>query len=139
MPNHTLSQTHRKLIAGLLLVLALWDLALWIVTFFAPELWFRTVHGTALVDPQGLLRRTGAIWLAFAIFQFVAFLRWRRAPWWLVFVGGMRLSELVADWTYLAFAQDVTTVGRLSLLATPLLNIAISVVLIRAYLRVRRA
>ena len=132
----SLSQKQRTLVTILLLVLAVWDLVLWAVAFFAPETWFDNVHGADYVDPQGLLRRTGATWLAFAIFQFVAFLRWKRAPFWLVFVAGMRLSELVADWVYAGSAQDLTTVGLVSLLATPVFNVVISVLLMRAYFAV---
>ncbi|MGH7540670.1 MAG: hypothetical protein ACRELC_06710 [Gemmatimonadota bacterium] len=133
----TLTAKRRTVITVLLLLLALWDFALWIVTFFYPELWMDSVHGQPMADPMGLLPRTGAMWLAFAIFQFVAFLRWKRAPFWLCFVAGMRLSELLADWTYLGFAESLTTTGRVSLLVTPLMNIAISVLFLWAYFRAR--
>lgn len=129
----SLTRKQRTLITVLLLVLAVWDLALWAVAFFAPDTWYGNVHGVDYLDPQGLLRRTGATWLAFAIFQFVAFLRWKNAPLWLVFVAGMRLSELVADWVYAASARDLTTVGLVSLLVTPVFNVVISVILLRAY------
>jgi len=132
-----LESRHRTLITLLLLVLAVWDFALWAVTFIAPELWMDQVHGRTMADPMGLLRRTGAMWLAFAIFQFLAFLNWRRAPFWLCLVAGMRLSELLADWTYLGFAESLTTTGRISLAVTPVANIAISGLFLWAYFRAR--
>lgn len=133
----TLDGRHRTLISILLLVLALWDFVLWAVAFFYPDLWTGQVHGQTMDDPMGLLPRTGAIWLAFAIFQLVAFLQWRRAPFWLCLVAGMRLSELLADWTYLGFAEMLTTTGRVSLALTPVANLAISGFLLWGYFRVR--
>lgn len=133
----TLDHRHRTFISILLLVLAAWDFALWVVAFFHPDLWMGQVHGQTMADPMGLLPRTGAIWLAFAIFQFVAFLQWRRAPFWLCLVAGMRLSELLADWTYLGFAEVLTGTGRISLALTPLANLAISGFLLWAYFRAR--
>jgi len=133
----TLDRGHRTLISALLVVLAVWDFALWVVAFFYPDLWMGQVHGQTMDDPMGLLPRTGAMWLAFAIFQFVAFLQWRRAPFWLCLVAGMRLSELLADWTYLAFAEVLTTTGRISLALTPVANIAISGFFLWAYFRLR--
>lgn len=132
-----LDSRHRTFITILLLVLALWDFALWAIAFFHPDLWMERVHGQTMADPMGLLPRTGAIWLAFAIFQFVAFLQWRRAPFWLCLVAGMRLSELLADWTYLGFAEMLTRTGRISLALTPLANLAISGFLLWAYFRAR--
>lgn len=134
----TLDSRHRTFISILLLVLALWDFALWAIAFFHPDLWMAQVHGQTMADPMGLLPRTGAIWLAFAIFQFVAFLQWRRAPFWLCLVAGMRLSELLADWTVLGFAEALTTTGRISLAVTPVANLAISGFFLWAYFRVRR-
>lgn len=133
----TLDDRHRRLISTLLLVLSLWDLVLWVVAFFYPDLWMGQVHGRTMEDPMGLLPRTGAIWLAFAIFQFVGFLQWRRAPFWLCLVAGMRLSELLADWSYLGFAERLTTTGRVSLAVTPVANLAISGLLLWAYFRAR--
>lgn len=133
----TLYDRQRTLISAMLLVLAVWDLALWAVVFFYPDLWMGRVHGRTMDDPMGLLPRTGAIWLTFAILQFVAFLRWRRAPFWLCLVAGTRLSELFADWTYLGFAETLTTMGRISLAVTPVANLAISVWLLWAYFRAR--
>lgn len=133
----TLDRGHRTIISILLLVLAVWDFALWFVAFFHPDLWMEQVHGRTLADPMGLLPRTGAMWLAFAIFQFVAFLQWRRARFWLCLVAGMRLSELLADWAYLGFAETLTTAGGVSLALTPVANIAVSGFFLWAYFRAR--
>ena len=59
-------------ISGLLIVWTVWDLTLAIIAGFFPDVWFRFIHGVQPVDPQGLLRRTAAIWLAFSLFHFVA-------------------------------------------------------------------
>ncbi|MBI4953303.1 MAG: hypothetical protein HY908_14825 [Myxococcales bacterium] len=91
----------------LALLLAL-DVGLTAWGFFFPELWFRLFHGAAYEDPQGLLRRCAANWLAFAILQALALVRWERAPGWLLAVAGMRLGDALTDLTCLAFAASVT-------------------------------
>ncbi len=104
----------------LLVVFGAWDILLAIATLVTPGLWFRLFHGSAYVDPQALLSRTGAVWLAFGLFQLYTWRVWEKQPYWLAVVGGMRLSELFADWTYLFRAGDVTPFGaRALLLATP--------------------
>ena len=103
-----------------LLVFGAWDVLLAFATIVTPGLWFRLFHGSAYVDPQALLSRTGAVWLAFGLFQLYSWRVWQKQPYWLAIVGGMRLSELFADWTYLFRAGEVTPFGaRALLLATP--------------------
>ncbi|GIV60543.1 hypothetical protein GQ464_007745 [Rhodocaloribacter litoris] len=113
------------------------DLVYAVTCFFFPEVWFQTLHGADYVDPQGLLRRTGALWAAFALFQLVAALRWSSAPYWLAVVAGMRLSELFADWTYLYFAGSVTGLGRLGLLLSTPFNLLVCLYLLGSYLKLR--
>ena len=94
----------RAVLAGLVAldtVLAAWG-------FFAPALWFRFFHGADAVDPQGLLRRCAANWLAFAILQVVALVRWRRERGWLAAVAGMRLGDALTDVTCLVFCATAT-------------------------------
>ena len=107
-----------RLIDILLIALIVFDLAVAVGAFLFPQLWYRILHDAEYVDPQGLLRRTGAIWAAFTVLQVLALPRWRTAPYWLALVCGIRLSEMFADWTYLAFADHVTPFGTAALIVT---------------------
>lgn len=121
-----------------LLFFALWDAALAVVCLGFPETWFEWLHGAQYVDPQALLQRTGAVWAAFSLFHWIALFKWRRRPFWLVVVGGMRLAEIFADWTYLFMASDFTAAGRVAmLLATPS-NIIFSWYFIDMFLGIER-
>jgi hypothetical protein len=82
-------------------VLATWG-------FCFPTVWFRFFHDAPYVDPQGLLRRCAANWLAFAIVQAIALVRWQRDPRWLAAVAGMRLGDALTDVTCLTFASSTT-------------------------------
>ncbi len=48
-----------------LIFLVILDVVLSITCLFFPETWFNKMHGEPYIDPQGLLRRTGAVWAAF--------------------------------------------------------------------------
>ena len=125
----------RKLTSALLLAFAAWDLVLAAVALLLPDLWFRLFHGVPRVDPQALLARTGALWLAFALFHFIAWRRWSRAPYWLVLVGGMRLGEIFADPAYALLASDVTTAGRIGLIGAAVVNLVVALFFVRGFLR----
>ncbi len=133
-----MSDRHRMLIAVFLAAFAVWDLVLGIGAAVLPGIWFDLFHGVEYVDPEALLRRTGAVWVAFALFHGVAFFRWKERPYWLVIVGGMRLSEVFADWTYLFMAQDMTINGRIALLMATPSNIFFSWFFINGFLRITR-
>lgn len=121
-----------------LLGLVILDLIYAALCFFFPDFWFRFIHGASYVDPQGLLRRTGAIWATFALVQLITLIRWRKESYWIAIITGVRMSEIFADWTYLAFAQDLTTFGRIALfLATPA-NLLVSWFFLRTYLSQER-
>jgi hypothetical protein len=124
----------RTLTSALLLAFAVWDLVLAAGALAFPDLWFRLFHGVPRVDPQALLARTGALWVAFALFHLIAWRKWRSAPYWLVVVGGMRLGEIFADPTYALLAADITTMGRISLLSAGAVNLIVAVFFIRGYL-----
>jgi hypothetical protein len=124
--------TERKIDATLAALLAL-DVTLTVVAFFFPGLWFALFHGVPYADPEGFLRRCGANWAGFALFQAIALRRWRRAPWWLAVAAGLRLSDIFTDWTYLAFAHDLTWFGRISLAATSPMNLVVGLYLLRCY------
>ncbi|MGZ3696559.1 MAG: hypothetical protein ACXWP5_00575 [Bdellovibrionota bacterium] len=101
--------------------------------FGFPQLWFKVFHGAPYVDPQGLLRRSAGSWAAFALFQTLAALRWKREPHWLVLVAGMRLGEIFTDWAYLGFAANITWFGAASLLAVVPSNAYLGWWLLRCY------
>ncbi|MDD5657439.1 MAG: hypothetical protein PHF00_09330 [Elusimicrobia bacterium] len=111
-------------------------LALW--AFFAPRYWFHVFHGMAYFDPGGFLRRCGANWAAFALFQAIAWARWRSNPSWLAVVAGIRLSDIFTDWTYLAFCSRITVFGAISLAAVSPMNMILGWRLLRAHERRRR-
>jgi hypothetical protein len=126
----------KKLITPILVILILLDVVYVAIIFPHPEFWFKTLHGAPYVDPQGLLFRTGAVWASFALFQFIALIKWRKAPYWLMLVAGIRLTEVFADWVHLYYAQNMTSLGRMSLLAAPIVNGLTGWFFFRAYLKV---
>ena len=134
-----MSQRRRTLTSALLLFFAVWDAILAAATLLFPEQWFEIFHDADHVDPQALLARTGAIWAAFALFHLLAFFLWRRRPYWLVIVGGMRLGEIFADVTYLLLADSVTTTGRIALLLAAPSNVIFALFFIRGFLLDPRA
>jgi hypothetical protein len=114
--------------------LALFDLALVVWAFALPDLWFRVFHGVPRVDPQGLLFRMGANWGAFFVVELIATLRWRRERWWLVVVGGVRLSDIFTDATYVVACSDTTWFAWATLPLMSVLNLAMGIWLVRAWL-----
>ena len=119
------SAARGRLVDVILIALVVFDLLVAVGALLLPQLWYRILHGAAYVDPQGLLRRAGAIWVAFSVVQIVALPRWRTAAHWLLLVTGIRLSELFADWTYLGFAESMTPFGTVALLVTLPANLLI--------------
>ena len=129
----------RKFTYVLLAFLVVLDIVLSTVAICYPDYWFQTFHGAPYVDPQGLLRRTGACWVAFTLLQFIALIRWEKEPWWLVLIAGVRLTELFTDWTYIYFAQSLTTRGWLGLFIAPPGNLAFGLYLMWVYLKMMKA
>lgn len=128
----------RNFIYVVLAFLVILDLVLCITATFYPDTWFMTFHGVPYdnLDVEGLIRRTGALWIAFTLLQFLALIRWRKEPWWLVLIAGVRLTELFSDWTYLYVAHSMTTIGRIGLFIAPPGNLAFGIFLIWAYKKV---
>ena len=133
-----MTQKFRKFIYILLAFLVILDIILSITAIFFPTTWFMLMHGTAYVDPQGLLARTGALWAAFVLVQFIALIKWEKYPWLLILVSGMRLTEIFSDWVYLHATQNITMFGRLGLLIAPLSNLAFGLVLVWFYLKMTK-
>lgn len=128
----------RKFTYVLLAFLVVLDIVLSTVAICYPDYWFQTFHGAPYVDPQGLLRRTGAVWVAFTLLQLIALFRWEKEPWWLVLIAGVRLTELFSDWTYIYFAQSLTTRGWIGLFIAPPGNLAFGLYLVWVYLKIRK-
>jgi hypothetical protein len=121
----------------LLVGLVILDIVLSVTALLFPSLWFRLFHDAAYVDPQGLLRRTGAVWVAFTLLQLLALVRWTKQPHWLVLIAGVRLTELFSDWSYLLFCSSITLTGRLGLLVAPPANLLFAWLLMRAWKRLQ--
>jgi len=126
----------RKFTYVLLAFLVVLDIVLSVTAIFFPETWFRVFHNAEYIDPQGLLKRTGALWVAFTLLQFVALIRWEKEPWWLVLIAGVRLTELFSDWTYIYVAQSLTPWGKFGLFIAPPGNLAFGIYLVWVYLKV---
>lgn len=132
--------TGLKIRTNLLLTgLVLLDIVLSGTCLFFPETWFRWFHSAPYVDPQALLRRTGAVWAAFTLLQLIALLRWQRFPHWLVLVAGVRLTEIFSDWTYLLLCSNITWFGRTALFVSPPANLMFGFILLRTWARVTKA
>ena len=119
----------------LLLGLVILDVILSSLCLFFPQTWFHIFHNAPYIDPQALLRRTGAVWAAFTLFQLVALIRWQNQPYWLVLVAGIRLTEVFSDWVYLALCGSITWFGRIALFISPLGNVAFAWILITMWKR----
>jgi hypothetical protein len=130
-----ISSTLRNLIDAVLAFLVVLDLVLSVTCLLFPDTWFMTFHGVAYNsrDSMGLLKRTGAVWVAFTLLQLIAMFKWRREPWWLVLIAGVRLTELFSDWTYIYVAESVTTIGKVGLFIAPPGNLVLGWFLIWAY------
>jgi hypothetical protein len=123
----------RRTVKVVLIVLILLDILFPLVIFTSPGTWTRLLHDLPGDDPLGLLHRLGAGWAAFALWMTVAYFRWERDPGWLMVVAGIRWSEIFADWVYVAYAQQVTDFGRVSLLIASPVNLIAGWFFYRAY------
>ena len=122
-------------INAILLFLILLDLALSSVCLVRPGLWVQLIHGVPFEDTFGMVRRLGAVWAAFFLFQLIALFRWPRQNFWLVLVTGVRWTEVFSDWVYLGFAQYLTWFGKAGLFIAPPVNLLAGGYLLWAYLK----
>jgi hypothetical protein len=130
--NTGLKTRANLLLAGLVLL----DIVLSGTCLFFPDTWFRWFHNAPYIDPQALLRRTGAVWASFTLLQLIALMRWQRYPHWLVLIAGVRLTEIFSDWTYLLLCSNITWFGRLALFVSPPANLLFGLMLLRTWARV---
>ncbi|HEV2828486.1 MAG TPA: hypothetical protein VGW76_12885 [Pyrinomonadaceae bacterium] len=130
----------RNFIYVLLVFLVILDVVLSTTCLLFPDKWFMTFHGVPYdnLDVEGLLKRTGAVWVAFTLLQLIALFRWRKAPWWLVLIAGVRLTELFSDWVYIYVAHSMTTLGTIGLFISPPGNLAFGIFLIWAYKKIMK-
>ena len=124
----------RTLILIYLWIAFLEDTGLFLMAWFAPDLWFRLFHETAPLGLDvALLRRSAGQWLAFALAQGIALWKWKVDPIWLVVVAGVRFSDLFTDISYILAVPSLTTFGWMCLLPPPLLNLVGVIIMIRGY------
>ena len=133
-----ISKRLRTWIYIMLVFVVIKDIVLSTTCLFFPQKWFSIFHGATYVDPQGLLQRTGAVWVAFTLLQMIAIFKWEKQPWWLVLIAGVRLTELFSDWTYIYASQSITTFGWLGLGAAPPFNLCLGWFLVRSYRKIMR-
>jgi hypothetical protein len=128
-----------------LIIFYLWvalveDTLLFLLSWLAPDLWFRVFHGVA---PAGLeiafLRRSAGQWAAFALAQAITLWRWRKEPVWLAVAAGVRFSDLFTDISYVVAVPSLTRLGWIFLLPPPLLNLVGVVIMLRGYKQARRS
>lgn len=116
------------------------DTILFVMTWIAPDIWFRVLHAAA---PAGLetafLRRTGGQWAAFALAQAITLWRWRKDPVWLAVTAGVRFSDLFTDLLYVLDVPFLTGRGWALLLPPPVLNLVGVVIMLLGYKQARGA
>jgi hypothetical protein len=118
-----------RLVLGSLIAL---DLVLTLWGFFLPRLWYSFFHGADYLDPEGLLRRCAANWLAFFVLQTIALFKWQKDRSWLAVVAGCRLGDALTDVTCLAFASHTTIFAWIAFPVAGIGNLICGVFLLRA-------
>lgn len=107
-------------------VLFLFDLALGGVAAAWPELYLRVIHPELDVSEVDLIRRTGTLWLAFAV---VALRAATVAPagrgHWFLVLAVVRLLDVPADLVYAATMTGATTFSRLLVLSAVPVNLGL--------------
>jgi hypothetical protein len=128
----------------ILILIYLWgalaeDSVLFVMSWLAPELWFRLFHQVSpTVIEIAFLRRSGGQWAAFALAQAITLWRWRRQPVWLAVTAGVRFSDLFTDISYLMTVPFITTLGWCLLTPPALLNLVGIVIMFRGYEQTRK-
>jgi len=119
----------------LLLSLVLLDIVLSSTGYLLPGVWFKIFHGVSYIDPQGFLQRCAGNWAMFTVLQTIALYKWEKNLIWLGVVAGVRLSDMLTDWSYLWFCSDITWFGRLALFNAGPFNLLCGLYLYYAYKR----
>jgi len=130
-----MSTKQNKTIHALLTILVIFDLFLVVWVIFFPDWWFWAFHGSTDASPDALLflRRCGANWAAFLLFQFIAWRKWKEEKTWLAVVAGIRLSDIFTDPTVALLATKKTWFLYATLPAMGFINLCLGVYFFRAY------
>lgn len=129
----------------ILILIFLWlatleDTFLFLMAWFAPDLWFRVFHASV---PAGLevafLRRSAGQWAAFALAQAITLWRWQKQPVWLPITAGIRFSDLFTDISYILAVPSLTPIGWMLLLPPPILNLIGVIILLRGYNQIQNS
>jgi len=114
------------------------DTLLFVMSWFAPDFWFRLFHATTPASFDiAWLRRSAGQWAAFALAQAITLWRWRKEPVWLAVMAGVRFSDLFTDLSYILAVPALTRLGWILLLPPPVLNLAGVVIMLRGYYQMR--
>jgi hypothetical protein len=113
------------LIDTLLAALMVFDVLIVVWAFGLPDLWFTLFHTDPAPSSEAfvLLRRCGANWAAFALFQGIAWWHWKSQPVWLAVIAGVRLSDIFTDPVYALMAGDGTWLATLGLPVMGVMNL----------------
>ena len=129
----------------ILILIFLWaatleDTFLFLMAWFAPDLWFKVFHASV---PAGLevafLRRSAGQWAAFALAQAITLWRWQKQPVWLPITAGIRFSDLFTDISYILAVPSLTPIGWMLLLPPPILNLIGVIILLRGYSQIQNS
>jgi hypothetical protein len=129
----------------ILILIFLWaatleDTFLFLMAWFAPNLWFKVFHSSV---PAGLevafLRRSAGQWAAFALAQAITLWRWQKQPVWLPITAGIRFSDLFTDISYILAVPSLTPIGWMLLLPPPILNLIGVIILLRGYSQIQNS
>ena len=129
----------------ILILIFLWaatleDTFLFLMAWFAPDLWFKVFHASL---PAGLevafLRRSAGQWAAFALAQAITLWRWQKQPVWLPITAGIRFSDLFTDISYILAVPSLTPIGWMLLLPPPILNLIGVIILLRGYSQIQNS
>src|SRR4051812_16069585 len=124
----------RTLIVMYLSLATVEDTVLFVLSWIAPDIWFRLFHaGVAAGLETALLRRSAGQWAAFALAQAITLVRWRKDPVWLAVSAGIRFSDLFTDISYILAVPSLTTIGWIVLTPPPFLNAVGVAIMLRGY------
>jgi hypothetical protein len=115
------------------------DTVLFLLSWFAPNIWFQLFHNAnaATILEVAFLRRSGGQWAAFALAQAITLWRWQKNPIWLPITAGIRFSDLFTDICYIIAAPSLTKLGWALLLPPPVLNLIGVIIMLSGYRQLR--
>ncbi len=118
--------------------LCLFDAGLGSLAAFFPGVYMDWIQPAAHTDPSYLLRRTGTLWLCFALIEGCAYFRTSRFPEWVLLVAAMRLIDVPADLVYRFTDPSLNAFGKFDLLFAPAVNLTAGSLLAAWYVRWRK-